>query len=361
MSLPINPENETIRSIVRDTAKVVVKDFHRIQDTLNSLSSGIDTRLELRIKDLNLILKNISDLNQEIAAIEVTGSEVADLRDQRDLAIKNLSRYFKVNSYQDNRGAFVVSAEGVGTLVDGTHYLELASSAVGKEKSSDNRDGSAEIFFKGHPNRLIGNKLRDGEISSMVKVRNSDIKGLREAIDKIAFDFANAVNAIHRRGFVSRQVDVKGGGKVTGIDFFKVGDKVEGAALSLDLSGEVKTGFDQYSDRTCTQQSGGQSGCHRYFQITARKCLWKTPLPLLEEHFLKTVGNVAIEAGKARLDSEQSKGVLLQMENLRERLSGVSVDEETENLLRFQRTYQASAKAIQAADHMLETVLNITD
>ena len=43
------PENETIRSIVRDQASLVVKDFKRINDTLEQLSVGIDNRINAQI------------------------------------------------------------------------------------------------------------------------------------------------------------------------------------------------------------------------------------------------------------------------------------------------------------------------
>ena len=35
----------------------------------------------------------------------------------RDLFLRDLSKYFKLNTYVDNRGSFVVNAEGVGSLV----------------------------------------------------------------------------------------------------------------------------------------------------------------------------------------------------------------------------------------------------
>ena len=71
------------------------------------------------------------------------------------------------------------------------------------------------------------------------------------------------------------------------------------------------------------------------------------------------IGNIGLEMGKARLDAEQSSGILAQATNLRERLAGVSIDEETANMVRFQHAYQASAKVMQAADDMFKTVLEL--
>ena len=79
----------------------------------------------------------------------------------------------------------------------------------------------------------------------------------------------------------------------------------------------------------------------------------------IEEHFLKTIGKLGIEAGKAKLDTEQANGILMQTQSLKDRLSGVSLDEEAANLIRYQHAYEAAAKVMQTADKMFETVLSI--
>jgi flagellar hook-associated protein 1 FlgK len=47
------------------------------------------------------------------------------------------------------------------------------------------------------------------------------------------------------------------------------------------------------------------------------------------------------------------------LNNYRESISGVSIDEEMVNLVKFQNAYEAAAKLVNIADQMLETVLSI--
>ena len=47
------------------------------------------------------------------------------------------------------------------------------------------------------------------------------------------------------------------------------------------------------------------------------------------------------------------------LENYRESVSGVSLDEEMVNLVKFQHAYEAAAKLITTVDDMLNTVLNM--
>jgi flagellar hook-associated protein 1 FlgK len=55
---------------------------------------------------------------------------------------------------------------------------------------------------------------------------------------------------------------------------------------------------------------------------------------------------------------ENQAGVLNAVRGQRESMSGVSLDEEAAELMKFQRAYQASARVISIIDSMLDTVVN---
>ena len=52
---------------------------------------------------------------------------------------------------------------------------------------------------------------------------------------------------------------------------------------------------------------------------------------------------------------EQQEGILLQLNNRRESKSGVSIDEEFINMVKFQQAYNASARLIGVVDELLDT------
>ena len=57
---------------------------------------------------------------------------------------------------------------------------------------------------------------------------------------------------------------------------------------------------------------------------------------------------------------QTSQSVLTSIDNQRQSVSGVSLDEEMTNLMKFQRGYQASARMMTTIDQMLDTLINHT-
>lgn len=356
------PENETIRSVVRDSAQLVSQDFKRIRGSLDGLARQVDRRLEQEIEEINQASNNIGGLNKKIAVIEGLGGETGDLRDQRDLIIKRLSESFAIHSYMDEKNNFIVMAKNVGTLVSGTEVQELAVRGTSKDDSSNNMSGSVEVFFKHRPASSMTDKFKGGRLTSMTKVRNEDIRIQQDKIDDIAYNLVNSVNAIHRRGFANREITpgalADNKGPVTGIDFFKVPTSKENSALNMDLSELVKDDLSNIST-ALVENSPGDNRIALAISKLQHERIMDEGTSTLEESYLQTIGRIGLETGKAKLDREQSEGILVQANNIRERIAGVNLDEETANMVRFQHAYQASAKVMQTAQQMFDTVLNI--
>ena len=78
-----------------------------------------------------------------------------------------------------------------------------------------------------------------------------------------------------------------------------------------------------------------------------------------EEFYLKGIGKIGARAKESKVNEEHSLGILAQNKELRERVSGVSIDEETANMIRFQHAFDASARVMSVADEMFKTVLGI--
>ena len=74
--------------------------------------------------------------------------------------------------------------------------------------------------------------------------------------------------------------------------------------------------------------------------------------------FAATVSSVGIQTRQAESSAETQLALQRQAEQSLNALSGVNLDEEAANLLRFQQAYQATAQVISSANDMFNTLLS---
>ena len=361
------PENETVRTVVKENAKIVVGDFHRIQKSLDDVRASINKKISLSVDEINGLTKNIAKLNKEINIQEVSGGMANDLRDQRDRAVRTLTEYFPISTYSDNEGQFVVSIEGVGSIVAGGLSQELSVGSMVKPGGNSADKGDVQIFFASRPGVSMSDNIKGGILGAQLKTRNEEIGGLEKQVDELAHGLVLATNAIHRRGFANHPVptDAQGnpipnaaGRQVTGINFFKEPLDLKRAAEYIQLSDEVESDVNNIATALEPNKPGDNRIALAVSKLQHEKVLGGGTTTF-EEQYLKSVGNIGLQAGKSKIDEEQSHGILAQAKSFKERLAGVSLDEEAANMVRYQNAYEASAKVIRASDEMFKAVLNL--
>jgi flagellar hook-associated protein 1 len=361
------PENETVRTVVKENAQIVVGDFHRIQDNLDQIRSGINKKVNLSVQEINGLTATIARLNKEINISEVSGGMANDLRDQRDNSLRTLAEFFPIQVYTDGQNQFVVGIEGVGSIVAGGLSQELAAGTAVKDGSSSVDKGDAELFFVNRPGIPFSDKIKGGSLGALLKTRTDEIEGLEKQIDELAHGLVHATNAIHRRGFANHPVPTDAQGnpipnasqkKVTGINFFKEPLDMKRAAEYIELSDDIKQDVNNIAAALEANKPGDNRVALAISKLQHEKVLG-SGTTTMEEQYLKSVGNIGLQTGKSKIEGEQSGGILAQAKSFKERLSGVSLDEEATNMVRYQNAYEASAKVIKASDEMFKAVLGL--
>ena len=363
------PENEVVRTLVRDNANIVVKDFKRISDSITAVKNRLDSKIEGVVQDANVLGSTIAELNKEITRLENMGGETGDLRDQRDMAVRSISEYFEINSYEDERGQYVVNIKNAGSLVAGGTVNKLKLGKVGGDEIGSYRDEArAEIFFEGSASKTpITARLKSGSVSALIETRNEEITHLRSQLDEMAHGLVHITNAIHRRGYINKKLptDQNGNiihdpsqGKITGINFFKEPLNVKQSSQFIDLSDEVKEDLNNIATGLEPNSPGDNRIAVAISKIQHEKVLGQGS-KTFEETYLQSIGKVGLASSKSKINAEQSKGILAQAKSIKERISGVSIDEEATNMVKYQHAYEASAKMIRTADEMFDSVLGM--
>ena len=130
------------------------------------------------------------------------------------------------------------------------------------------------------------------------------------------------------------------------------------AAEYIDLSDEVKEDVNNIATALNPNSPGDNRIAIAISRVQHEKIL-NDGMVSFEEHYLKSIGDIGLQSAKAQIDTEQSSGIVAQLQSMKERISGVSLDEEAANMVRYQNAYEASAKMIRVSDEMFKAVLGV--
>ena len=125
VDLSANASTTANRVQVIEQGKVVASVFKYATTELQNQIEATYDSLRIRLGEVNELTDKIVNVNQQIAAREVVGSNANDLRDQRDLLVDQLSEYMHVVVSEQPDGKFTLSSEGIN-IVNGVTKLTLS-------------------------------------------------------------------------------------------------------------------------------------------------------------------------------------------------------------------------------------------
>ena len=92
-----NPESLTTRTVVRDNANALIKNFQDIHRQIDSVTDQLNGTIQIGVEQVNAHAKEIAQLNEKISSIEITGATANDERDRRDLLVKKLAEKIDIS------------------------------------------------------------------------------------------------------------------------------------------------------------------------------------------------------------------------------------------------------------------------
>lgn len=343
------PDNEALRQSVREATQAVVNDFHRLRNEVEEVRHHIDARLEGYAGEINAIGDDIKDLNSKIQAIEIAGAQANDLEDKRDLALRKLNSYVELAMHKDNDGRYNVDIKGVGPFVVGPN-AEKFSVARSPSDEDGKPEGAFDLKTSASAHSVVTHAIKGGKVGALLEVRDKTLSTVLERLDSMALNLSQAVNDIHVEG-VTRNGE-------QGVAFFKPMDIQHRAAEFIELSDEVKANVNNIATAAIPDAPGDNRIALAISGLQSGK-LMNEGKATFDDFYNSIVSDVGVSSSKNRASMSQERDILIQLGKMRDQISGVSIDEETTNLLQFQHTYDASAKVIQVADEMLKTVLEL--
>ncbi|MEA2440099.1 MAG: flagellar hook-associated protein 1 [Thermoleophilaceae bacterium] len=303
-----SPDDIAARQALIDQAKNLAASFKGVDTQLSTVKSQATAEYAAITGpggDVPAIANEIASLNAAIKQFNANGDSPNDLMDRRDNLLDKLSKLAQVR---------------VTDLGNGSINVDLGDAATPLVADTT-------VTW---PQTLTtpGGKL--GALIDIAKTGGT-IDSYRADLNNVVAVLANAVNLLHNPGG-------------TGTNFFNYTAGSEAATLSVAVtSATVKT------------SSTGAAGANDVALAIA--ALRGGTGDKLYTSFVTRIGGDLKNAQRG----EANANVLLNsIEDRRQSTSGVAMDEEMTNLVRFQRGYQASARTMSTMDQMLDTLINRT-
>jgi flagellar hook-associated protein 1 FlgK len=211
----------------------------------------------------------------------------------------------------------------------------------------------AEILYRSNEygsTFQITEQFKGGQLGGLLEVRDKIIEDGLKNVDELAYTLAREVNSAHIEGHDRY-------GK-PGVLFFDMPDSVEGASEKINVNKTIFNDVGRIAAGNKPNAPGDNTIANMISGIQYRSTM-SNGTATLDDYYNSSVGELGTITQRARSTQESQKNIVDQMSTLRENISGVSLDEETTNMIEMQKLYDASARVIKTADEMLDTVLNL--
>ncbi len=329
--LSVDPTSIPLRNDIVNSAQKLSQQLYNIQSGYDKVKSDIKSQAQDTVSLINSYTKQLYEINKEIYTSGAVGRGTNDLLDERDKIIQQLSELVNVNVNYGEEGTANVSIGGSFAVDRKVYTTYVLNEENGKLVMRPDAESGAV-------------SLQGGKLKAYSDIFGKIIPDHKAKLDTIAQTIMNEVNAVHKTGYSIHSTPQ------TGIDFF-----------SSYQNGNLKINSDILNDvKMIAVSADGTNGNNEIaLQLSAIKSKQLINGLTISQKYSQDVSEMGNDI-KAYEDSAAAVDLVVQkLKQQKAEYSGVSVDEEMVNVIKFQRSYNAAAKLIQVADQVFQTLIDM--
>lgn len=340
-SLANAPEDASLRQQVLASAGRLAATFRSVYEQIQSVRAMQERTIADTVEEINTLAAAIARLNGEVVAAQAVGGNVSTLRDQRQQLVDRLAQLTDVTYFETESGALTVMTRQGAPLAVGTQSYAW--------QTTSGPDGLTRITAEGAD---ITAGIESGKLGGLLQVRDRHIADYLARLDDLAAAIIAEVNAQHAAG-----VDMDG---LAGGDFFTpftpiVPGSNLGAARSMSVA---ITDTDRIAAAAAGAGPGSNANAVRLSALQNELRMGGGTLSFVQ-YYADLVFRVGLDTRTVGDNLGIQEQLLAQLQNQRDALSGVSLDEEAVDLLRYQKAYEANARFIRLVDDLTEELLQL--
>jgi flagellar hook-associated protein 1 FlgK len=336
-TLSTNPSSPDAREALKTDAQTMSDGFLSRSNHLKENQTLANQAVAADVQQINSLASQIAAVTTQISEAEgATGAPANTLRDQRSQLVQQLSGIVDVKEVESGGNYQLTLGGGTALVLNGDAQSLTVQAAAGTG------------FYAVHSGQNdITSEIGSGDLKAQIQLRDQYIPGYLNQLDQLAFNITQQVNAIHSLAYNPSGV--------TGINFFAPLGSSSGAAGAMALSSQVAASA---SNIAVSQGAGGGDNV----EALALGNLLTAPVfggASVNDQYGKLVFNIGSDSANAQASLTEHTALATQLQTRQQSASGVSIDEETVQILQFQQAYQASAKVLSIVDQLLQTALTM--
>jgi len=336
--LSANPSDLNTRQGVITAAQNLASAFNQTSTNLTNLQRNVDQSVSQSVSQINTLTSQIAAVNIQVQSASTGGQNPGPFIDQRQQLINQLSNLVDVSEIDAGNGSLTLTTSTGAPLVVGGQSFQLTT-------QTDSTTGMQDIYSQGSN---ITSKISSGQLAGQLQIRDQEIPSIQNSLDTLASSLATSVNSQNAKG-----IDLNG--QAGGNLFNPPPAGVTGAAATLSLATTDPTKI-AASAGPAPGNAGDNTNANALLALQNQTIInGQTPLTYYSGLVFK-IGNDLSNAQT----SQQSGGLVLQqVQNLQGGVSGVDINEESANLIRYQNAYQASAQVSSIINTLLQDTINM--
>jgi flagellar hook-associated protein 1 len=330
--LSANPSSSSVQQSVLSAGQALATAFNTTANGLTSAQSAADGQVTQTVSQINSLTQQIAQLNGQVAQLTAQGQDGGTVEDQRDELVQQLSQLTGIQVSQGSNGADQITTGNGSPLVVGNQSFSLSTTT--------GSNGFQQVLDSSGNN--ITAQIQGGTLGGAITTRDQTIPSLLTQLNTLATQFGTAFNNAQEQGF-----DSNGN---AGTAFFNIPTTNAAAGISVALTNASQVAV----------SSDGSSGSNG--NVANLSAALTTALPSgqsVENGYSSLVFQVGSDTSNAESQSSAIGTTLQQLTDQQGSVSGVSIDEETTNLIRYQTAYEAGARIVSTVEQLDADTINM--
>jgi flagellar hook-associated protein 1 FlgK len=197
-SLAGTPDSASLQSAVVSALDDVATQLRQTSSGVQNLRSNADQDISSSVGSINRDLRQIADLNKAIKQEAASGQPTADLEDQRNTALQDLSSFMNVSYFTTSNGDLQVFTNSGQSLVDSmAHTLSYSPATTVTAATSYSSGGFSPITVNGVD---ITHQITSGKVGALVTLRDKTLPAAQDQLDQLAQQLKASLNTVSNQG-----------------------------------------------------------------------------------------------------------------------------------------------------------------